>query len=207
VSRLLAALGTVTGVIAITALVIIIGGSNLLGPIVFGFLAFATAVCMLVFSFWLKRRGQLLDQPSHLEYAGYLRKAAFIMLLGIIIRYKLPNVVPGLVAYATSLGTSVEYAANRSALERLVPQPVIPGNALVGANGEALYWWHPCDQPIAFYDREGEHPKGCGQLQPITPAVAQLIERLRKTALAPTAPPLVRAKGVLLDLPRSRSRE
>lgn len=179
-------------------------------PIFSMFLLMAAPFC-LAFGLWLYGHG-------YCAYAKYAMGASAVLILGVAT----PLVAPGVVAYFKSIGTWVNQRAASSALERLAPKPVAPRQTLVGANGETIYWWHPCDPNPIFYDRGGEHPRGCGALQRVTPDVALLLDRLRQqtrveqpaqtapaaapTPLAmppaPVATPTPAPEAVWLELPR-----
>jgi hypothetical protein len=178
-TRLLEASGIVAVGLLLTLLVVLIAGINLFGPAVLGMLTFLAAVASLVFSIWLRGRGELLVLPTHLRYAAYFRRVSYALMLAVLLRYALPGLVPGLTAGAKSWLARWDRNSARAAVARLAPQPVACGDPLVVA-GKTVYWYHPDDDPLVCYDSAGKHPRGKGDLAPVDDTVARIIERQRE---------------------------
>lgn len=191
-TRLLEASGIAVGAVLLTLLIVLIGSVNLFGPVVLGLLTFLAAVGCLVFSIWLRGRGELLVHPTLLRYAAYFRRVSYALMLAVLLRYVLPGMAPGLVAGTRSWLARWDRDSARAAVARLAPQPVLCGDPLV-VRDATRYWYHPGDDPLTCYDSAGKHPRGLGDLVPVDDAVARIIERQRgrqASAVAiPTPPP------------------
>lgn len=181
--RLLEALAVLAGAAVLTLLIALIGSINLFGSAVVGMLMFLAALASALLSIWLNAHG-------HTEYGRFFKRASVVLLIGVLVQHKLPNLAPGTAARAKAWFTGFDRDNQRAALTRLAPQPVSCGDTLVVA-GKTVYWWHPSDDPLVCYDSVGKHPKGHGELLPVDDAVAQIIERQRQRPKPPAQSPAV----------------
>jgi hypothetical protein len=187
--NLIAATGTAVVALILALMLGVAASFRFYGTAVLGVVALILAPFLLLFGLWLK--GHKLNLV-----ARFFLTASATLVIGVVAAQFVPRWAPGTVARIRARFQRSDDANSRTAIATLAPRAVPCSAPLVGQQGEALYWWHPQDEPIKCYDRSGKHPEGKGELAAVDDAIAQLIVRKSVPKSSPLPMPQVAMAAV-----------